>query len=482
VLATIALAGCFAGGDGTDDGSAENTGTHEGETASRTPESTNQSGGGDGSDPIGIDRKRSRFTVGPGGRGIDFEPLVDANGAFPPEGLFYHDGHIYVGERTSPLTIRQYNTDGTKTDEEFTFENLRIDHPNAADWVNGNIWLSDSSTMMTYIVDWEQKEVVDEIAQEGVVTGTWRGVVPTSDGELKLLFSEWLGRDMWVVDLADARADGTTEGNVDKTLRNGTWTNLQTCSWHDGSLITTTHSWVIKNRLPYVDKLNEGYPVTSYNIEWAYEFADGNTLEQAVYNPDDDEYYLADRGALGKIYVGTERYGPHRNGSFANWDATEGGYNTDYVLNVTSESTQRLPLTRGFGEQKSGWLQVPFFDEGGSEDQVSVGVVTNGGDAVMLGVAGSEPFGADNYALYDGEGWTDTGVERSPGTWVTFGWTIGRSAVSPAVSMNHGHSWQALTTVTGQNTTVNQLQIQNRTGSARVGNWTIQLRNTDEVY
>jgi hypothetical protein len=36
--------------------------------------------------------------------------------------------------------------------------------------------------------------------------------------------------------------------------------------------------------------------------------------------------------------------------------------------------------------------------------------------------------------------------------------------------------------VTGQDTTVNRLQMQNRTGSARVGDWTVNLRNTDEVY
>lgn len=471
-LATTALAGCFGNDDGSGgDGSRDET-TGNGD----------ESGATAGPDSAGLERKHGGFRVGPGGPGIEFEPLVDIDGEYPPEGLFYHDGHIYVGERTSPLTIRQYETDGTKTDEEFTFDDLRIDHPNAADWVNGNVWLSDSSTMVTYVVDWDRKEVVDEIAQEGVVTGTWRGVVPTSDGEPKLLFSEWLGRDMWVVDLADARADGTTEGNVDKTLRNGTWTNLQTCSWHDGSLITTTHSWVIKSRLPRVDKLNEGYPVTSYNVEWACEFADGNTLEQAVYNPDDDEYYLADRGGLGTIYVGTERYGPHRNKSFADWPAVEGGYETDYVMSVADERTQRLALTRGFGEAKSGWLEVPFFDEGGRDDRVSVGVVTNGGDAVMLGVAGSEPFGADNYALYDGEEWTDTGVERVPETWVTFGWTVGRSAVSPAVSTDHGRSWRTLPAVTGQDTTVNRLQMQNRTGSARVGDWTVNLRNTDEVY
>ncbi|WP_154660454.1 hypothetical protein [Halopiger goleimassiliensis] len=420
------------------------------------------------------DDARSTVRIGPDGLGIDFEPLVEIDGDYTPEGLAYHDGNLYTGERDGPATIREYETDGTPTGREFTFDDLRIDHTNTMAWVDGNLWVSDSSTMKTYVVDWEELELVDEFDQADPVTGTWRTIVPTTDGTRKLLFNEWRGDRAWLVDLEDTLEDGTTAGNVDRELRNGLWTNPQTMAWHDSWLYTTTHAWIVKSRLPYADRLADGHELVAHDVEWAYEFADGDVLEQLVYDQERGVWYLVDRGGLGTIYRGTERYGVHRNASFSRWDASDGSIGGNGAIVLDTSGVETMELTRGSGERKVGWIDVWFFDSGSASAEISLGVVTNTNDEFAIGRNEAATADGDRYCWYDGTEWHETGIERRRG-WIKFGWSITEDTVSGFVSRSHGRSWTEVDTIRSEDATINRLRIRQQDGWAKAGSWTLDL-------
>lgn len=430
--------------------------------------------------PPSLGQKRTRWTLGPDGPGMEFEPLIDIDGDFTPEGTAYHDGHIYIGERDSPCTIREFTTDGEKTDREYEFDDLRVDHTNTMDWYDGKLWISDSSTSKTYVLDWgDEPEKVDEFEQEDPYSGTWRAIIPTSDGTPKLIANQFRGPRAWIFDLESTLEDGTWRGNVDRTVRNGFWTNLQTMYWHQGALYTTTHDWVIKSWLPYADQLNDEYPVTSYNIEWAYDISVGtDRLEQLTYNPDDNEFYLCDRGDLGMIYRGVEKYNASRNKPWEDWPTASGGYNAERVMVVNSEASRTLEFTWddiGNGEEKVGWTDVWYLDHGSDDTNVGAGIINAANDFYGLGVWTEVADGT--YAVYDGESWSDTGVERVEDTWIKLGFSIQEESLTTLISKTHGETWEEAATFEGDPMGTHRLHIRNEGGEARIGNWTIDLQN-----
>lgn len=459
-IGAVALAGCSGLVDDEDDDEAD-------------------SGDGDPEfHPSSLDTRDRTFRVGPDGGGIDFEPLVDIAGDHTPEGLAYRNGHFYTGQREGPAWVREYTVDGELTGERFEFDDVMVNHTNTMDWVNGELWVSDSNTQATYCIDWEEKEIVQEIHHSDPAPGTWRAVVPTKTGEKKLLFCEWLGRRAWIVDLEGAREDGSTGDHFEKTLRNGFWTNPQTMEWIDGDLFVTTHEWIIKCQLPYADQLPSGYPVTSYEIEWAFEFEDHVLLEQMVYNPDRDEYYLIDRGRGGMIYVGKEGYGEYRNQSFAGWDTTEGGLRGERVVDLNEDRMAQLKFTQGSGEAKVGWVDVSFKPVA-PETEAGAGIMTPTNDVYTLGVW--ESVSADTVAWFDGEEWTATEIELPTDGWMKFGYDVREESVTAYVSTTRGQSWTEAAAVTDESITMDRLWLEQESGHARAGHWNIDLKTAGEV-
>ena len=121
--------------------------------------------------PSTIGERERRFQVGPDGGGINFEPLVDIEGDHTPEGLAYRDGHFYTGQREGPAWVREYTADGERTDDRFEFDDVQVNHTNTMDWVDGELWVADSNTQTTYCIDWEEKEIVQEITHSDPAPG-----------------------------------------------------------------------------------------------------------------------------------------------------------------------------------------------------------------------------------------------------------------------------------------------------------------------
>lgn len=428
--------------------------------------------------PSSLPPRERTFQVGPDGGGIDFDPIVEIGQDHTPEGLAYRDGHFYTGQREGPAWIREYTRDGELTDDRFEFEDVAINHTNTMDWVDGELWVADSNTSTTYCIDWEEKEIVQEIEHSDPAPGTWRAVVPTKTGEKKLLFCEWLGRHAWIVDLQGAREDGVTGDHFEKTLRNGFWTNPQTMEWVDGALYTTTHEWIIKSRLPYADQIPEGAPVTSYDIEWAYEFEDHDTLEQLMYNPDHDEFILVDRGGVGTIYRGRETYGIHRNQSFSRWDTREGGPNGEQVIDMNDSGMGRLMFTNGFGEGKVGWVEV-WFRPVAVDTAAGAGVQTTTNDLYALGVWSEASD--DHLAWHDGEEWTATDVELPEDGWIKFGYEVREDAITGYLSTSYGNAWDEVAHDTGADMVINSIGIEQQSGRADVGHWKLELSTANVI-
>lgn len=486
VVTGAALAGCMGDGNGNGDDADDN----DDDGPIDDSNGNDDAGGNDEvTEPHDLERqppslrgKNTAWSLGPDGPGMDFEPLIDIDGDYTPEGLAYKDGHIYVGERDSPCTIREYTVDGEKTDREYEFEDLRVDHTNTMDWYDGNLWISDSSTSTTYILDWgDEPELVDTFAQEDPYSGTWRAIIPTSDGTPKLVATQFRGPRAWVFDLESTLEDGTWRGNVDKTIRNGFWTNIQTFEWHKGAMYTTTHKWIAKNWVPFADQWNDEFPITSYNIEWAYDIEVGtDLLEQLTYNEDDNEFYLCDRGGLGMIYRGIETYNANRNDPWSGWGTVSGGYNAERVMTVNQPGARTLEFTwddSGRGEEKVGWLDVWYRDSGDvDEKNVGAGFISGQNDFYGLGVW--TDVNTENYAVHNGEEWVDTGIERvDDRTWIKLGFSIHNDRVSTHISKTHGQTWEEAAVFEGDSMGTHRPHIRNEGGEARIGNWTVDLQN-----
>lgn len=471
-LSFAGMTGCLGGGNGDD--------TQEDDAAS-TPDGPEAPTGDIWADHPVPDAETGSFTLGRSMPGIDFEPLVDIQGAHVPEGLAYKDGHIYTGERDSPCTIREYTIDGEKTEREYTFDDRPgVDHTNTMDWFDGNLWVSDSSTSRTYIIDWgDDPEIVDEFAQEDPYGGTWRMILPTSDGVPKIVANEWLGPDAWIFDLESVLEDGTWKGNVDRTIRNGFFTNPQTMYWHEGDLYTTTHDWVIKSSLPYADEIESGEPlIRAETIEYAWDLEVGSDrLEQLVYNADEDEYYLCDRGDGGILFRGVETERGHKQRPWSMWPTATVGEDETPVIHVDEGSRELglLAMTRGYGAAKTGWVDTWVYDSGSGDIDSEISFLSTDDDRFGIEIGPEQDWGEERYTfINEGDGdVVDTQIPRAEHEWIKVGWEVEANAITTYL-WTADEGWESVETVPGDHAG-SQVAIRHWSGETYVGDWTVAL-------
>lgn len=494
LAATVGVAGCM--GDDADDTTPQNDDTGDDtDDANGTTDQDDDAGDDDPPEETGIaaiagdpwvdhpypEAETDSFTLGRTMPGIDFEPLVDIGGHHVPEGLAYRDGYIYTGERDSPCTIREYTIDGEKTDREYTFHDRPgVDHTNTMDWFDGNLWVSDSSTSRTYILDWgDEPEIVDEFAQEDPYSGTWRMIIPTSDDVPKIVANQWRGPDAWIFDLESVLEDGTWEGNVDRTIRNGFFTDPQTMYWHEGDLYTTTHDWVIKSSLPYADEIEAGQPLIQPDtIEYAWELEVGSRLlEQLVYNPDDDEYYLCDRGDGAMLFRGVERDQGHTHRPWSAWPTATVGEDDTAVINADRENRDvgLLRMTTGYGADKTGWVDTWVYDTGTDDQHIEISYLSTDDEQMAFEIRSDRDWGEDHYTfIHRAESEIiDTGIERVDEAWIKFGWEVMENAVTAYV-WTAEEGWQEAATIEGDYTG-SQVAIRRTDGETLIGDWTVAL-------
>lgn len=473
--------------DGVDDGDAGDDGDDSPAPADDGDDSTvDESGPGS---PTGATwdghpypaAESESFTMGRSVHGIEFEPIVRIHGQHIPEGLAYHDGHIYTGERVETCTIREYTTDGEKTDREFYFEEYPgVSHTNTLTWHDGHLWVADSATSRTYIIDWgDEPELVNTFEQEDPYSGTWRMIFPTSDGTPKLVANHFRGENAWIFDLESTLEDGTWSGNVDRTIRNGFFTDPQTMEWHDGDLYTTTHDWIIKSSLPYADEIESGQQlIRPETIEYAWDLSVGSRLlEQMIYNPDDDEYFLCDRGDGGRIFRGVENDGPHRQRPWSGWPTEHVGDDDVPVLNAdqVNHDPGLLRMTTGTGADKTGWVETWVYDTGSEEQDIEISYLSTDDVQFALEISANEEWGLSHYTFRNmaSSEIVNSDIERVDGDWVKFGWEVQSNSVTPYI-WRPDDGWQSVATVHGDHMG-SQLAIRRSDGETLIGDWTVAL-------
>lgn len=408
--------------------------------------------------------------------GIEFESLADfqadADTDAEPEGLAYHDGHLYTGERDDPATIREWDLDGEPTGEEIEVPGGAT---NMLKWVDDELWVSSGTARETYIIDWGNEEIVDEIEYAGPISNSsWREIVPDSNGDLKLIFPLFRGDEAYLVDAEDARDDGTTDGNIDRELDSGYWYNTQTMLWDpdDEHVWTTTHEHVIKHRLPYVDEIPADYELLTHRIEWLQPMDTDRTLEQLTADEDRDEFYLLDRDGSGEILVGNEVDAPFANGNFGAWDTTSvSGHVEDSALDVDSEETEHILFNL---DPSVGRVEVWFYDDGNEEKRVYPAVTDMDGDATNLGVATHQDWGDESYGFWDGD-WEDTGIDRVEDGWVKFAWEADGNEITAEIRTDSDGDWEDAGTSSRSEATIRGIRIQHAEGEALVGPWTVDI-------